>query len=57
MNVFADIRDMLISFVLLFAIICAIVAVEDPRGFGVWLQKIDQGRYEYIDCDCTEPLE
>jgi hypothetical protein len=28
-----------------------------PESFGRWLQKIDTGRFEYLDCDCTEPLE
>jgi hypothetical protein len=57
MNVFADIRDMLLSFFLLFTIVLLIIALEDPTGFGKWLAKIDAGRYEFVDCDCTEPLE
>ena len=34
-----------------------ITAMSFPTDFGRWLQKIDNGRFEMIDCDCTEALE
>lgn len=42
-----------------YASIAAILlaAIVMPTNFGRWLQKIDTGRFEMIDCDCTEPLE
>ncbi len=28
-----------------------------PTEFGRWLQSIDNGRYEYTDCDCGPILD
>ena len=33
-----------------------IAAISFPEDFGRWLQKIDTGRFEMLDCDCTEAL-
>jgi hypothetical protein len=33
-----------------------LISLAAPEDFGRWLQKIDNGRYEHVDCDCTEPL-
>lgn len=30
-----------------------ISAISFPTSYGKWLQKIDNGRFEMIDCDCT----
>lgn len=34
-----------------------VVAVVMPEHFGYWLQRIDNARYEFIDCDCTDSLD
>jgi hypothetical protein len=34
-----------------------ITSITFPTEFGRWLQKIDTGRFEMLDCDCTEALE
>lgn len=56
-NIFAAARDLLLVFLLGQAIAGWIWAMTSPESFGRWLQKIDTGRFEMIDCDCTEPLE
>lgn len=43
--------------VLLTVWLIMITAVSFPESFGRWLQQIDTGRFEHIDCDCTESLE
>ena len=53
-NVFAEIRDIVVTSVLLFVFFAV---VGYPETVGRWLQAIDTARYEVIDCDCTEPLE
>lgn len=35
----------------------AVIAINWPGTLGVWLQKVDNARFEYLDCDCTPPLE
>ena len=54
---FAAARDLLLVFI--FGQILGIggLALLAPEDFGRWLQKIDNGRFEHLDCDCTEPLE
>lgn len=34
-----------------------VVAVALPDHFGYWMQRIDNARFEFIDCDCTESLD
>jgi hypothetical protein len=57
MNVFSGARDLLLVVILGQVIAWGFFAFLDPVGFGRWLQQIDTGRYEHIDCDCTDPLE
>lgn len=57
MNPFSAARDLFIVVVLAQVVIFHLFAVFAPEDFGRWLQKIDTGRFEMIDCDCTEPLE
>jgi hypothetical protein len=57
MNVFAKARDLFLVVILGQVIAFQTFAVFAPVEFGRWLQKIDTGRFEFIDCDCTDPLE
>lgn len=50
------IRELLIIAILSALFGAMTVAVIAPGKFGKWLQQLDNGRYEYLDCDCTEPL-
>lgn len=46
------------KFTVLFTVwLMLITAISFPTEFGRWLQQIDNGRFEMIDCDCTEPLD
>ncbi len=31
--------------------------LRNPEKYGNIMQRFDNARYEYIDCDCSEPLE
>jgi hypothetical protein len=42
-------------YISLFSIL--MTATFAPTAFGGWLQKIDNGRFEYLDCDCTEAYD
>lgn len=50
------IRELLVIAILSAVFGAMAVSVFAPEQFGKWLQKIDNGRYEYVDCDCTNPL-
>lgn len=50
------IRELLVIAIFSAVFAAMMVAAFAPYAFGKWLQKIDNGRYEYLDCDCTEPL-
>ena len=41
-------RDTLITLLLLLAFIHSLAAMCFPTAYGSWLQKIDNGRYEFI---------
>lgn len=56
-DVMATARDLLLVFICGQVLVAWSWAVLAPEDFGRWLQKIDTGRFEMIDCDCTEPLE
>ncbi len=49
-------RDALAALLLALIIGAMLAAAFVPNAFGKWLQKIDDARYEYLDCDCTESL-
>lgn len=57
MNIWTHARDLLLALILVQVMGIVATAVFAPTEFGRWLQKIDTGRFEMIDCDCTEPLE
>jgi hypothetical protein len=54
MNTALDVMKMTI---LLTVWLVMISALSFPTEFGRWLQKIDNGRFEHLDCDCTDALE
>lgn len=31
--------------------------IRNPEKYGNIMQRFDNARYEYIDCDCTESFE
>lgn len=49
--------EVLKTFILGLLLSLLIVAAFLPESFGRWLQKIDTGRYEFVDCDCSEAIE
>lgn len=57
MNILAGARDLLL--VIIFGQVIAAWgwATWYPVSFGQWLQQIDNGRFEYLDCDCTTSLD
>ena len=57
MQVVKTIRELVLIQILIIMVGMALVAVFAPVTFGQWLQKIDTGRFEMLDCDCTESLE
>lgn len=50
------IRELLIIAILSAVFVVMLAAGFFPYHYGKWLQMIDNGRYEYLDCDCTEEL-
>jgi len=50
------IRELLVIAILSAVFGAMAVFVFAPDKFGKWLQKLDNARYEYLDCDCTDPL-
>lgn len=42
-------RDTLITSLLLLAFVHVLIAMCFPVTYGLWLQKIDTGRYEYMN--------
>lgn len=48
--------DVLKVSVLLTVWLVMISAISFPTEFGRWLQKIDTGRFEYLDCDCMPEI-
>lgn len=34
-----------------------VIAISQPDVIGNWLQKVDNARFAYLDCDCTPPME
>lgn len=42
--------------VLLTVWLVMISAISFPTEFGRWLQLIDNGRFEFVDCDCTDEI-
>jgi hypothetical protein len=57
MNPWTRTRDLLLTLILIQVFGILTTAVVAPTKFGQWMQKIDTGRFEYLDCDCTESLE
>lgn len=53
MSTFSIARDLLLVVLLGQLIANYLFAALYPEDFGRWLQKIDTGRFEMIDCDCT----
>jgi hypothetical protein len=51
------IRELLIIAILSAVMGVMLAATFAPAKFGQWLQKIDEARYLYLDCDCTELVE
>ena len=31
--------------------------MRNPEKYGDVMRRFDEARYQYLDCDCTEPLE
>lgn len=31
--------------------------LRNPERYGDIMRRFDEARFQYIDCDCTEPLE
>ena len=57
MQVVKTIRELVLIQILIIMVGMALVALFAPVTFGQWLQKIDTGRFEMIDCDCTDAFE
>lgn len=53
----AGARDLMLVLLIGQVLSAWVWSMTNPEAFGRWLQKIDNGRFEMIDCDCTEPLE
>lgn len=51
------IRELLIVATLSVVLATVASARFAPESFGRWLQQIDTGRFEMIDCDCTDAFE
>lgn len=51
------VKELLKIAILSMVVAAAIFAAIHPSKLGKWLQTLDTARYEYLDCDCTEPLE
>lgn len=49
--------EVLKTFILALLLSLLLVAALAPESFGRWLQKIDTGRVEFVDCDCSEAIE
>ena len=50
------IRGISISILVTLVVMLMLWARWNPEEYGLWLQQIDNARYEYIDCDCTAPI-
>lgn len=48
---------LLVTLILLLAFSLLMTLIVNPRSVGEMMQEFDNGRFEMIDCDCTEPLE
>lgn len=44
-------KDILIIALLLLVVIHVLTAMVFPASYGMWLQKIDEARYEYTMCE------
>jgi hypothetical protein len=49
--------QILVTLILIQVFALTMTAMVAPEKYGEWLQRIDTGRFEMIDCDCTEALE
>lgn len=46
-------RDISIAVLMTLVVMLLLWARWNPEEYGRWLQQIDNGRYEMLDCDCT----
>lgn len=51
------IRELILIAILAAVFGVMLAAAFAPEKYGKWLQRIDNGRFVHLDCDCTEPLE
>lgn len=51
------IRELILIAILAAVFGVMLAAAFAPEKYGEWLQRIDNGRFVHLDCDCTEPLE
>lgn len=49
--------QLLITLILIQVFALTMTAMVAPEKYGEWLQRIDNGRFQMLDCDCTESLE
>jgi hypothetical protein len=50
MEVIRIARDLAAIAVLTLSLAVMLVAIRSPESYGVWLQKIDQGRWGHYEC-------
>ena len=50
-------RDVSIAVLMTLVVMLLLWARWYPEDYGRWLQQIDNGRFEMLECDCTVPLE
>lgn len=57
MKTLSVMRDLLLVVILIQVLTFFFWSVFAPGDYGRWLQRIDNGRFEMLECDCTVPLE